>query len=89
LRLYSIFGKALPNTVVFFHNCQFWTKYTLQISAYSQKHSPYSCEALKSKSIIKKGFQKKEKALGKHSKSLLFSIFQVCCRSIFNQNPTL
>lgn len=75
--LLSIFGTELWFVSFSAQSTQKFVKYTLQNRIYSQKHSIYTLEVLKSSLYIQKSTQKHEKALDKCSLHLLFLMFTV------------
>ncbi len=87
--LNSILEKALWNISIIFQSSLFRVKYILQISTYPQKHCACSCEVLKSKSNIKKSYQKEKKELVEYSTSLLFSMYLGLIHAVSKLNSVL
>ena len=69
------FGKVIQSILFFLKACIVRSIYTLQNWVYTKKHSPYTCEVLKSNQHILKSPKKQKKALSKYSASLLFAMY--------------
>jgi len=71
----AISGKVIQSICFFLKVCVVRSIYTLQNWVYTKKHSPYTCEVLKSNQHILKSPKKQKKALSKYSASLLLAMY--------------